>query len=435
MPTDGTVYRHTSSNQSRETVLVDLPPREDQTSHPTLVVCNANNVRICENNQDRPPELPNNHSANEQRGPAPPPKDTQQPVSSKGPFSQWKKAVGGRDRERSAPKGTHNPPNYGQRIQELEKLLRERDNHIYNLEGQLHHQQRQLQEGEMVKQELASIRQNLQLDDQDEPWVIVKKFGEINKKVDDIAIKFSKVLSKSNARRELNSFDLFAQLVANRKGERKIPFSTAYSIDPDEFTELGCRSLLNRLLKNTVLNQKLFHPEWDAQANALYYELFCRVRDNEAQVNVGRWRISTFKTIPSEIRGYCESMANSFCDNTLIPFCKVAYDPEICQAAIRSIFPDLVALLNLAYAWHYHTRSTLLMLDFEIIYCQPGSPYDNLSSRLEDSEAKLPAPDNILLTSQLGLMSRKAMGDGNWEGVCQTQAVVLGNGYFSGGKL
>ncbi|KAH7320552.1 hypothetical protein B0J17DRAFT_723820 [Rhizoctonia solani] len=434
-PTNDTVYRHASANPSADIVLVEAPPPEDQNSQQPLAPCEANYGKPIDNTHGRPME---SHTLNGLRGPPPPPPKFQrqvtQPVSSKNHISFWKKSAGGRDRERPAPKSADAPVNYVQHIQDLERLLRERESHIYSLERQISHQQRLLQEGEMVKQELLSIRQNLRLDDQDEPGVIAKKFGEINKKVDDIAVKFSNALSKSNARRELNTSDLFAQLLAHRKGEHKTPFTTAYPIDADEFIEFGCRSLLNRLLIITVLNGKMLNPDWDTPTNTFYYDLFSCVRDNETQVNVGRWRISTFKTIAGDIQGYCDAKANSFCDRTLIPFCQIAYDSESCQAAIRSIFSDIVALLNLAYVWHYRTRSTVLMLDFEVVHFSPGSQFNNTAARLESSEAKLPTPEFILLTNQLGLMSRKAMGDGNWEEVCQTQAVVLGNGYFSGGK-
>ncbi|KAH7320550.1 hypothetical protein B0J17DRAFT_710832 [Rhizoctonia solani] len=183
---------------------------------------------------------------------------------------------------------------------------------------------------------------------------------------------------------------------------------------------------------STVLDVRMFNPEWHSSTNKLFCEMYQTVQNNDAQVNAGRWRISTLKAIPNDVQRYRETHAQKLCERTLVPFCQTAYGTELCSAAKESVFSDIVALLEQAYAWNYRTKSTVLMLDFEAVYYPPGDHFNGVFSELERSRTKSPTPEPILLTTQLGLRSHKALGNGKQECVCQTKAVVLGNDYFRG---
>ncbi|KAF8752817.1 hypothetical protein RHS01_07479 [Rhizoctonia solani] len=153
--------------------------------------------------------MPSNYALHEVQGPAVPPKDPRspmQPVSAKNPFNKMKKSFKARERERDrhSSKDTPCAPNDSERI-------RAQDRQIKVLEDTVNDR---LQEEEVLKQELSSIRQNLLLDDEDEPWVIVKNFEEINKKVDSISLKLRNALCGADARQELTTSDLVEGLTA-----------------------------------------------------------------------------------------------------------------------------------------------------------------------------------------------------------------------------
>ncbi|CEL52890.1 hypothetical protein RSOLAG1IB_05958 [Rhizoctonia solani AG-1 IB] len=449
-PPDGTYHRDKYSKEEEDSITAH--PQESHNNktaeHPTLN--DTNNVGTIQDLQARAMEMPGNPISQEPRGPVPPPKEPKhstQPASAKNAFNKMKKSFKARERERDRDRerererqGTrdvHYPPNdpehtrdQDRHIKVLEKAVQERDVHIRDLEELAQQYRSRLQEGEMLKQELSSIRQNLRLDDEDEPWVIAKNFEEINKNIDNISVKLKDQLCDANARRELTISDLVGQLIICQRYEVAVPTKAAHPIGPDEFIELGCRAMLNGLLVKTVLNRRVMNPDWDDLANDVCYKMFKGVQAKEAQVNAGRWRISTFKTIPGDAKGYCENEAKRFCDTVLVPFCKRAYRTEACLAAMRLVAPDIVALLNQAYSWNHRTRSTVLMLDFEAVYYPPGSQFSQLSARLEESEAKSGTPEAVLFTSELGLISYKVIGDGNQQRVCQLKALVLGENYF-----
>ncbi|CAE6428060.1 unnamed protein product [Rhizoctonia solani] len=389
----------------------------------------------------RSTELLANNPIDKLEAPPLPPKEpkTTYSCSHKNVMIKVKRSFGGRGNGRQGAKDAYHSSSHQQRIQDQELLisdlkecLGQRDIHIKDLERLIHQYQRQLQEAEALRQELSSVRNHLRLGDEDEPWVIEQKFGEINKRVDDISVNFSKFLCKASAHRELDTLYLLEQLLIHQRYERKASIEAAYPIEAEEFIELGCRSMLNGLLIDTVLDPNTFNPEWDSSTNELFCKVYRTTQENDAQVNAGRWRISTFNAIPDDVRSYCENRAKSFCDDTLVPFCQTAYDTEVCSTAKELVLPDIVALLQLAYAWSYHTRSTVLMLDFEAIYFLPGDHFNRSFSELEKSGTKSPSPEVILLTAQLGLCSYKALGDGKQECVCQKKAVVSWNDYFCG---
>ncbi|CAE6445836.1 unnamed protein product [Rhizoctonia solani] len=440
-PLDGTYHNDKYSKESP-----GCPSDSQNTTHEPSALHDTNNVGVAQEIQARATEISGNPpldpSLNEPRGPAPPPKDlksTTHPASAKNAFNKMKKTFKARERERErqGSKDAHYAPNELERIRDqdrqikiLEKAVSERDIHIRDLEELIQQYRSRLQEGEMLKQELLSIRQNLRLDDEDEPWVIVKSFEEINKKVDDISVKFRSRLCDANARRELNTSDLVEKLIVHQGYEGTVSAKAVCPIGSDEFIELGCRAMLNGLLADTVLERRMMNPSWDKSTNEICYKMLKSVQANEAQVNAGRWRISTFKTIRDDAQDYCELQAKLFCDNVLVPFCKTAYRTEACITAIRSMVPDIITLLNQAYSWNHRTRSTVLMLDFQVVYYPPGSQFNSFSAKLDESEAKLGIPETIFLTSELGLLSYKVVGDGNQQRVCQAKALVLGENYF-----
>ncbi|EUC62808.1 hypothetical protein RSOL_455550 [Rhizoctonia solani AG-3 Rhs1AP] len=304
--------------------------------------------------------------------------------------------------------------------------------HMDSLRGIVQQHTEQLQQGQALKRELASLRHQLALEDEDESWVIVKRFGAINKKVDDIASHFSEILSVSNAVMGLSTLDLLRQLLGLQgySLHSMAYFTTGDLIEAREFIELGCQSLLNGLLFKTVLDRQTFNPEWDASTNRLFYQMYQAVQEQEDQLNAGRWRVTTFKTIPNEATQFCETHAKLFCDAILVPFGRAVYDAEACVRAAHTIFPDIVALLNQAYAWNYNARSAVVTLDFEALYFSPGDSFDRSYSKLEGPEAETSTSERVLFTRQLGLVSCKALNNGKGERVCQTHALVVGSGYF-----
>ncbi|CAE6522840.1 unnamed protein product, partial [Rhizoctonia solani] len=286
--------------------------------------------------------------------------------------------------------------------------------HMDTLEVIVEKHKEQLQQGQALKRELASLRHQLALDDEDEPWVIVKKFGAINKKVDDIAAYFSEILSVSNAVKGLSTLDLLRQLLGLQGYSLRsmAHFAAGDRIDAREFIELGCQSLLNELLFKTVLDRQTFNPEWDAPTNRLFHQMYRKVQEKEDQLHAGRWRTTTFKTIPSEASKFCETSAELFRDGVLIPFGRTVYEGDACMQAAHAVFPDIVALLNQAYAWNYDARSAVVTLDFEAIYFAPGDPFDRSYSKLEGPDTETSASERILFTRQLGLVSHKVLKDG-----------------------
>ncbi|KAF8673112.1 hypothetical protein RHS04_07679 [Rhizoctonia solani] len=456
-PPDGTYHRDKHSKEDGDPVI--YRPDIQSTTHEPAVPHDTSNVGALKHNQVRATEMPSNYALHEVQGPAVPPKDPRspmQPVSAKNPFNKMKKSFKARERERDrhSSKDTPCAPNDSERIRDqdrqikvLEDTVNECNMHIRDLEKAVQHYQSRLQEEEVLKQELSSIRQNLLLDDEDEPWVIVKNFEEINKKVDSISLKLRNALCGADARQELTTSDLVEGLTAHN--ESTVPTKAIHPIGADEFIELGCRAMLNRFLLETALNRRMMNPDWDVTRNELCYAILKSVQakgmkftqyntsigveinlELEAQVNAGRWRISTFKTIPAEAHTRWETETKRFCDGSLFPFCKIAYRTEACSAAMRLVAPDIIALLNQAYSWSYRTRSTILMLDFRVVYYSPGSQFNISSAELDGSEAKLGIPEVVFLTSKLGLLSYKTTGDGNRQYVCQAKALVLGEGYF-----
>ncbi|KAJ1303703.1 hypothetical protein OPQ81_008128 [Rhizoctonia solani] len=350
-------------------------------SEPPLLA-NAFDIHVAEGSvQTGPTGMPTIYPIHELRAAPVPPNDPKSIPLRRASFPKVKsfKGFGNRENERHGNKEADYVPNHLQRIQEqarciehLERLLGERDMHLDDLERKIRQYQIQLREEESLKQELSSIRRHLRLGDEDEPWVIAKKFDEVNKRVEDIAVKFGELLCKADPLREFNTVDFLERLITHQEYEHQACIAPPYPIRPDEFIELGCQSMLIELLINTVLNRRLFNPEWDSRTNQLFYRMYASIRTKEAQVNAGRWRISTFKTIPNNLQGYYQTEAKRFCDGVLIPFFQTAYNADACFIAKEAVFPDIVSLLEEAYAWNYRTRSTVLMLDFEAVYYSPG---------------------------------------------------------------
>ncbi|KAJ1299642.1 hypothetical protein OPQ81_002631 [Rhizoctonia solani] len=317
-----------------------------------------------------------------------------------------------------------NIQNYRNRITQLSSDLKKCDDEIAQLQSRA-------QLAKNLQHELAVVRLHLRVGDEDEPWVITKEFGEINKSTERISFTLATKLSETRAKRRLNTSDLVEGVLLHLGRNRPFPSVTAYEIDPDEFIELGCRSMLNALLIRTVLDHQVYDFDWESSTNQVFYSTYQSIQKNEVQVNAGRWRISTFNAIKNnDIYPFCRTEVERFCKDALMPYCQVAYDKESCSSAKDAILPAIIALLEKAHAWNYRTRSTVLMLDFEAIYYWPGDKYNSKWAKQEDAEVKPTASETIMLTSQLGLRSCKALGHGNLQYICQTPAVVLGNDYF-----
>ncbi|KAJ1299647.1 hypothetical protein OPQ81_002636 [Rhizoctonia solani] len=304
-------------------------------------------------------------------------------------------------------------------LDKLQGFLDKREGHIAQLKVNV----RLVEE---LEQELSVVYQHLGISDEGDPKALVNEFGDINKMIERISRALAVALGKNSPVRALATSDLIQQFCIHLDCGSAASLTASHHINPDQFIELGCRAILNAFLVKKHLNHKVYDLDWEPSTNDIFYNTYRRIQQIEAQVNAGKWRISTLNSIQNaDISTRCRADAKELCDETLIPFCQVAYDKESCSSAKEAILPSVIALLEKAHAWNYRTRSTVLLMDFEAIYFWPGERYNSKWAKQEDAEVKPTAADTIMLTIQLGLRTCEALEDGDRQYIRRIPAMVL----------
>ncbi|KAF8606755.1 hypothetical protein BDV93DRAFT_520383 [Ceratobasidium sp. AG-I] len=308
--------------------------------------------------------------------------------------------------------------------EEIEKMKLEED--IRHLKEKL-----QYYSGESYRQEVTSIRTHLQVNDLQEPWQISQKFEEITKQVENISRNLGESFSQYKPTRSPRTVDLVR--ITRQCMSRPDPpaAETPVDMDPEDFIDFGCRTLVNDFLMKTF-DQKVFHPALEPEQNEMLVDMYNRIREKEPQVIAGRWRVSSFNSYESDSYSPKEQAAK-FCRGRLFRFCTALYLQEACTEAINSIISDVEKLFELAWSWNVSTKTSVVMLDFHPYQIPPGEAYYPEGASLEGGrKAKPPASGAILVTTRLGLMSSEAIGgSASPRYSSQLKANVLAAEYFT----
>ncbi|QRV92575.1 hypothetical protein RhiJN_20593 [Ceratobasidium sp. AG-Ba] len=305
--------------------------------------------------------------------------------------------------------------------------------HIESLEMRNTHLEERCKfyESDPYRNELTSIRTHLQVNDLLEPWQISQKFQAINKDVENVSRNLSEFLADSyTAKAPCNTGDFF--LFSQNRPPKTDEQSGGTPVSAEDFVDFCCRSLINEQLMTKILHPQVFHPGLGSQENKLIGEMYESVRTKERQIIAGRWRISSFN-VYKHIEFSAKDIALKLCQGALGHVCQGVYGEEPAETALSKVYPEIVAVFEHAWEWHSLAKSSVVLLDYEPFYIQPGSPYTPEHHALEGRKSKPPASGTVLLTSRLGLISSEAQGEDKPPiRIIQSKATTLTAEYFLG---
>ncbi|QRV77752.1 hypothetical protein RhiJN_05767 [Ceratobasidium sp. AG-Ba] len=305
--------------------------------------------------------------------------------------------------------------------------------HIESLELRNKHLEERCKfyESDPYRNELTSIRTHLQVNDLLEPWQISQKFQAINKDVENVSRNLSEFLADSyTAKGPCNTGDFF--LFSQNRPPKTDQQSGGTPVSAEDFVDFCCRSLINEQLMTKILHPQVFHPGLGSQENKFIGEMYESVRTKERQIIAGRWRISSFNAY-KHIEFSAKNIALKLCQGALGHVCQGVYGEEPAETALSKVYPEIVAVFEHAWEWYSLAKSSVVLLDYEPFYIQPGSPYTPEHHALEGRKSKPPASGTILLTSRLGLISSEAQGEDKPPiRIIQSKATTLTAEYFLG---
>ncbi|KAL5632454.1 hypothetical protein ACGC1H_005423 [Rhizoctonia solani] len=325
--------------------------------------------------------------------------------------------------------------NYQLKLEELQSTLAIKESQVVQLKDaydqikHLHANQKDVeatlhQRLQQIQREYASLRSELQLQENFEQGEIVQELEDLNRQIDDISRSISAYLTDNyvraafekepsevtalNARNRLGLF----KLLGCDKGECSLISSVeGEGLDIESFFDFTIRDMLCTLLVTAIFRP--FHPAIDSEQSDALLRAYDDIQKRESQTRSGKWRSSTFKSIykdnnPDQVATWINELLHRFIHRYLIPLITCVFGSK--HAMVKQHFNQMHELVTRAWNWNSKLKGEVIILgDFRQTMHTLHSKFD--PNTMKDFEPQPSTqPTYVLGTVALGLVSLRAMG-------------------------
>lgn len=363
-------------------------------------------------------------------------------------------AVGYRKKETTCAESRF--PAYDEQIEKLNSSLEESNanlTHHQKIIEQLRADQ-QITESvlnqriQAVQEEYASLRSQVQLQDNSEQEDIVQTLLGLNRCIEDFGTQISTYLVENHVQVAFgkNSSNL-TTLDAHRLSKLRSWFgydgkpsliepSAGVGLEIDDFFDFSIRHLLCLVLATYIFRP--FHPCIPSSESERFIEVYEEVQKQESQYMAGKWRSIAFKSVNNgghsrTVTDVIAKLQQHFVQNCLDPL--IGYFSGRGLDAIpleRQHLDSLYQIFKRACDWNSKLKADVIMLgDFEPIIYEPCSEFNSETmEEFEPNAGKTPAR-SILGTLGLGLVSWRAVGGGRpSEKMIVCKAMVVTDNFY-----
>ncbi|KAF8606717.1 hypothetical protein BDV93DRAFT_604069 [Ceratobasidium sp. AG-I] len=282
---------------------------------------------------------------------------------------------------------------------------------------------------QQIRAEYASLRSQLQLQQNVEQGDIVRALRCLNREIEDIGRSFSAFLVDNHATRlsrnksadlttlhalHLDKLKLF--LGHKERSPSLVASSHGQGLGIEDFFDYSIRSTLCKYLYDRVFS--LFHPGAGGMDSLKLETMYNGIRRREPQAAAAKWRSTTFKSIyrhgdPDATSNFIKEITRITVQSGLNPLIDYVFGERAGVALKEQHFTRLERLVRTAWEWNIMLKGEVLMLgDFEQTNYEAGSYFDPQLMIEYEANSDGPAPQNILATLSLGLNSSRAVGEG-----------------------
>ncbi|CUA77248.1 GH11692 gene product from transcript GH11692-RA [Rhizoctonia solani] len=283
------------------------------------------------------------------------------------------------------------------------------------------------QQLQQIQREYASLRSELQLQENFEQSEIVQELEDLNRSIDDISRSVSAYLTDNYARATFkkepgevtaldahNPTELFRLLGYDNGKSSLISSVKGEGLDIENFLDFTIRDMLCSLLVAAIFQP--FHPAIDTEQSDMLLRAYEDIQKREPQTRSGKWRSSTFKSIykddsPDQVATWINGLLHRFARTRLNPLITCVFGSK--NAAFdRQHFNQIYELVKRALDWNAKLKGEVVVLgDFRQTMHVPHSKFD--PNTMMDFEAQPNTqPTSVLGTVGLGLISLRAVGGG-----------------------
>ncbi|CAE6521700.1 unnamed protein product [Rhizoctonia solani] len=283
------------------------------------------------------------------------------------------------------------------------------------------------QQLQQVQREYASLRSELQLQENFEQSEIVQELEDLNRLIDDISRSISAYLTDTHVRSTFqkepaevtaldarNLIDLL-KLLDYQEGECSLVSSEkGEGLDIESFLDFTIRDMLCTLLVSAIFRP--FHPGIDSEQSDALLRAYEDIQKRESQTRSGKWRSSTFKSIykgdnPDQVANWINRLLTLFIRQRLNPLITGVFG-TIHGSMDRQHFNRMHELVKKAWDWNAKLKGEVVVLgDFRQTMHAPHSKFD--PNTMKDFEARPNRqPAYVLGTVGLGLVSLRAVAGG-----------------------
>ncbi|QRV92572.1 hypothetical protein RhiJN_20590 [Ceratobasidium sp. AG-Ba] len=325
-------------------------------------------------------------------------------------------------------------------MQALQLVLKDRDTELSELSGALKHVKQLLaksqeetlcfrQQLQQTQSEYASLRSQLQLQENTEQSDIVRGLKDLNRDIDDVGRLISEYLSDNYLQKvfdrdpkdltALNARQLakLKSLLDHVEGRSSlVQTSDGAGMPAEDFLDYAIRVLLCKCLYKRIFVP--FHPAIESSQNDLMDSIYSDIRHREPQAVSARWRVDCFKSVykpasPDAVPQVVDLLVQEFGEKSLKPVLTYFFGAHTELQLQGQHLDRLTRLFRTAWDWNWMLKAGVIMLgDFLPTFYVPTSRFDqNLMEEFEPNP-RGPQFGTILGTIGLGLISSRAIGGG-----------------------
>ncbi|QRV92562.1 coiled-coil domain-containing protein [Ceratobasidium sp. AG-Ba] len=321
-----------------------------------------------------------------------------------------------------------------ERAQQLERALSEQETEIKSLRGQL----------EQTRLDYASLRSELQLNDNTEPSKLVRSLEILNRSIEDFGRHMAEHIvdqripdytDDHTALKALNISEIKAMFHQKEGGFSLVMSPTGEGMQTEDFFDLAVRSIVCHRIHQDIFLP--FHPNLvDSPSNLFIQNLYGAIQKQgrlilliffamtsnstilEHPTIAFKWRANAFLGLcedcnPESARKLVQQNIIESLNNIVSKF----FDDQATVALKMGLQEELGALVVLAWNWNHTLKGDVVVLgDFQPIVFEHTVPFDNNQMADFEPNRKKAVPSTALCTIGLGLKSfRPKTKGGPWE--------------------
>ncbi|KAF8606715.1 hypothetical protein BDV93DRAFT_604068 [Ceratobasidium sp. AG-I] len=285
------------------------------------------------------------------------------------------------------------------------------------------------QQLEQTQTEYASLRSQLQLQENTEQGDVVRALQGLNREIEDIGRSLSMFLVDAHtvrllAREPADTTTSHAcrlselkNFLGHREGSSSLVASShGEGLGIEEFFDYAIRSTLCKYLHERIFS--LFHPGAEGSESINLGTMYNGIRRREPQASAAKWRSTSFKSIykhsdPDATSECVRQIAQIIVQVGLKPLTNFVFGEGAGVTFEGQHHARIEHLVRTAWEWNSMLKGDVLILgDFTQTHYEAGSRFNSELMTEFDARPGAPAPSTMLATLALGLDSSQAIGNG-----------------------